>query len=55
MRTAPGVRVAYANAAATVYTVRWAPGARPHPLPATGRRGSPTTVVSVPAWSCSSC
>lgn len=47
MRTAPGVRVAYANAAATVYTVRWAPGARPHPLPATGSRGSPTTLVSV--------
>ena len=47
MRQAPGVQVAFANAAATVYTVRQAPGARPRPLPPAGGRGSPTTIVSV--------
>jgi hypothetical protein len=47
MRAAPGVRVAYANSTAVVYTVRWRPGARARPLPPNGGRGSPTTIVSV--------
>jgi len=47
MRAAPGVQVAYANSTATVYTVRWPPGARARPLPPNGGRGSPTTILSV--------
>jgi hypothetical protein len=47
MRAEPGVRVAFTNGAATVYTVAWPPGAHPRPLPANGGRGSPTTIVSV--------
>ena len=46
MRAQPGVQVAFTNSAATVYTVRWPPGAHPRPLPPTGGRGSPTTIVS---------
>ena len=47
MRAEPGVRVAFTNSAATVYTVAWPPGAHPRPLPPNGGRGSPTTIVSV--------
>jgi hypothetical protein len=47
MRAEPGVRVAFTNSAATVYTVGWPPGAHPRPLPPNGGRGSPTTIVSV--------
>jgi hypothetical protein len=47
MRAEPGVRVAFTNSAATVYTVGWPPGAHPRPLPPIGGRGSPTTIVSV--------
>jgi hypothetical protein len=47
MRAEPGVRVAFTNSAATVYTVAWPPGAHPRPLPPNGGRGSPTTNVSV--------
>jgi hypothetical protein len=47
MRAEPGVRVAFSNSAATVYTVAWPPGAHPRPLPPDGGRGSPTTIVSV--------
>jgi len=47
MRAEPGVRVAFTNSAATVYTVEWPPGAHPRPLPASGGRGSPTTIASV--------
>jgi hypothetical protein len=47
MRAEPGVRVAFTNSAATVYTVGWPPGAHPRPLPPNGGQGSPTTIVSV--------
>jgi hypothetical protein len=47
MSSAPGVRVAYANSAAVVYTLRWPPGAQPRALPADAGRNSPLTIVTV--------
>ena len=35
MTAAPGVRVAYADSSAVIYTLHWPPGARPRPLAAT--------------------
>jgi hypothetical protein len=34
MTAAPGVRVAYADSSAVIYTLQWPPGARPRPLAA---------------------
>jgi len=38
MTAAPGVRVAFANSSAVIYTLHWPPGARPRPLAASAAR-----------------
>ena len=44
---APGVRVAFASSTAVVYTLHWAPGAQPRPLPPVASRGSPASLLSI--------